>query len=247
MNLEAHRELRSSLASSEAHCELRSSLVVVEAALARFVVALAPRRAGIAPTDRATGIGSRFKAAGSWSRAAREVGTSIAHRTAIATWSTLRGAPVATAAAAAATIAATAAAAIATATAGTAAAAIAAATAAAIATTTTAAIGRTRAATTTTTAAAESAATTTATGLTFDGFTDGDRAAVEESTIHGLHCCSALVISFHLEEGEAAAAAGFAIDDHFRRGDVAELGESFLQALGRDRIGQIAHKQFTTH
>src|SRR5713101_5220298 len=57
----------------------------------------------------------------------------------------------------------------------------------------------------------------------------------------------ALIICFHLEEGKAAAAAGLAIHDHFRRTDGAELREGFLQTLRRDRIGQIAHKQFATH
>src|SRR6185437_14873899 len=103
-------------------------------------------------------------------------------------------------------------------------------------------------------AAAIAAATTTAksaaaatTGLTLDSFTDGDRTAVEKSSVHGLHCCRALIICFHLEEREATAAAGLAIHDHFRRGNGAELREGFLQTLGRHRVGQIAHKQFTTH
>src|SRR5713101_643061 len=38
-----------------------------------------------------------------------------------------------------------------------------------------------------------------------------------------------------------------AVHDHFRRTDGAELREGFLQTLRRDRIGQIAHKQFATH
>ncbi len=144
--------------------------------------------------------------------------------------------------------AATTAAAIATATAATIAAATAAVTTAATApaaiatAATAAAVGRTRAATT---AAAKS--TTTTTGLTFDGLTHGDRTAVEQGTVHGLHRCSTHFVGFHLEEGEAAAAAGLAIHDHFRRGDSPELGEGFLQTLGRDGVGQIAHKQFTTH
>src|SRR5436309_3123080 len=65
-------------------------------------------------------------------------------------------------------------------------------------------------------------------GLTRDGFTNRNRPAVEQRSIHGLHRCRTLVIGFHLEKGEAAAAACFAIHDHFRRGDGAELGESFL-------------------
>jgi len=129
-------------------------------------------------------------------------------------------------------------------------------TATAVATATTAAaIGRARAARTeaaaiaaaTTTAAISTAAATATTGLTFDGFTDRDRAAIQQRAVHGLHGRGALVIGFHLEEREAAAAAGLAIHDHFRRGDGAELREGFRQTLRRDRVGQVAHKQFTTH
>ena len=58
--------------------------------------------------------------------------------------------------------------------------------------------------------------TAAATGLTFDGFTDRDRAAVEQRTVHGLHGRGALVVGFHFEEREAAAAAGLAIRDYFR-------------------------------
>src|SRR5713101_643059 len=76
---------------------------------------------------------------------------------------------------------------------------------------------------------------------------DSDRAAVQQRAVHGLHGRGALIICFHLEEGKAAAAAGLAIHDHFRRTDGAELREGFLQTLRRDRIGQIAHKQFATH
>jgi len=71
--------------------------------------------------------------------------------------------------------------------------------------------------------------------------------AVEQSAVHRLHRRSALVVGFHFQKRETTAPAGLAIHDYFRRGDVAELGEGFLQTLGRDRIGQIAHKQFTTH
>jgi hypothetical protein len=51
--------------------------------------------------------------------------------------------------------------------------------------------------------------------LTFDGFADGDRPAVEQRPVHGLHCRGALIIGFHLEERKAAAAAGLAIHDDF--------------------------------
>jgi hypothetical protein len=205
--------------NSEAHRELRSSLVVVETALARLVVTLAPLRSGIAPPRRTTGsiAAGRFEAARSrsWAAAgaAREIGTPVAHRAAVAAWSRA----TVTAATATATIATTAAAAaIATATTGTAAAVAATTTAAAIATATAAAaIGRTRTATTAAATTATKSAATATTGLPFDSLTDGDRATIEESTIHGLHRCSALVICFHLEEGEAAAAAGLAIHDHF--------------------------------
>jgi hypothetical protein len=204
--------------------DLRRSLVVVEATLARLVVALAPLRAGIAPPLRATcvttaggsstGASAGIVPATTASTTAGEVRTPVAHRAAV----TGRRAAVSTAATAAATVAATtAAAAIATATA----AAVAAATTA-IATTAATAIGRTRAArteaaaiaATTATAAAKSAATATA-GLTLDSFTDGDRAAVEESSVHGLHRCRALIVGFHFEERETTAAAGLAIHDHF--------------------------------
>ena len=128
-------------------------------------------------------------------------------------------------------------------------------TAAAVATTAATAVGRTRAARTEATAIA-AAATTTATvataaaattGLTLDRFTDRDRAAIQQRAVHGLHGRGALVIGFHLEEREAAAAAGLAIHDHFRGCNGAELREGFLQTLRRDRIGQVAHKQFATH
>jgi hypothetical protein len=221
-------------------------LIVVEAALAGLVVALAALRAAVAPPLRPTGVCRRLEATAAcataawattaWATTARatgEIGTPIAHRAAVA------GTAVSTAATATAAVATTA-----TAT------AIAAATTAAVAATTPAAVGRTRAARTeaaATTAAAAKSATATTTGLAFDGFADGNRSAVEQGSVHGLHRGSTLIICFHLEEREAAAAAGLAIHDHFRRGDGAELGEGFLQTLGRDRIGQIAHKQFTTH
>jgi hypothetical protein len=191
-------------------------LIVVETALARLVIAFAARPVrrtlmttrGTAHVAATTAVESTARRG----RAAREVGAPIAHRAAAATI-------------ASATVAATTAAAVATATtatvaATTAAAAIATATAATVAAATTAAaVGRTRAARTeaaafATTAAAKSAAATT-TGLTFDGFTDRDRAAIEQRTVHGLHGRGALIICFHLEEGEAATAAGLAIHDHF--------------------------------
>ena len=125
----------------------------------------------------------------------------------------------------------------------------AAAAAATVAATTAAAIGRAR--TTRTEAAAIATATTesatAAARLALNGFTNSDRTTIQQRAVHGLHGRGALIICFHLEEREATAAAGLAIHDHFRRGNGAELGEGFLQTLGRDRIGQIAHKQFTTH
>jgi hypothetical protein len=226
-------------------------LVVVETTLARLVIALAPRRAAFATPGRALVAGWRlFEGAGS-RRTAREIGTPVAHR---ATVTARRGTAIATASAAAVTttattVAAATTAAIATATATTIAAATTAVTtatttAAAIATATTAAaVGRTRAATT----AAAKSTTTTTTGLPLDGLTHGDRTSIEQGTVHGLHRSSTHFVGFHLEEGEAAAAASLAIHDHFRRGDSPELGEGFLQTLGRDGVGQIAHKQFTTH
>ena len=197
-------------------------MIVVEAALARFIVALAPRTVGRTlmashgPGDFAAA--ASIEPAGSRRRTAGEVGAPVAHRAAIAGAGTaVTTAAAATITAATTTVAATAtAAAIATATA-----AIAAATA--TITTTAAAVGRTRTArteaaavaTTTTAAATESAAATTATGLTFDGFADRNRAAIEQRAVHGLHGRGALIICFHLEEGEATAAAGLAIHDHF--------------------------------
>jgi hypothetical protein len=218
---------RFSSAESRFYGRVSSSLIVVEATLARLVIALAALRASVATTLRTTCFGRRLEATGSSTgtrsaRGAREVGAPIAHRAAIAGRSaTVTTATAATAAVAAATAITTATAAAAIATAAAVAAATTTTTTATIATA--AAIGRTRTArpeaaavaAATTTPAAKSAATTTTTGLTFDGFTDGDRAAVEESSVHGLHRCSALVVGFHLEEGEAAAAAGLAIHDHF--------------------------------
>ena len=197
-------------------------MIVVEAALARLVIALAARPVGrtlvttCRPGDFATA--TAIETAAGRRRTAGEVGASIAHRAAIAAAATARaGAAVTTAATAAAVTAA------ATVAAATTAAAIATATAAAVAAATTAAsaVGRTRTARTeaatiaTATAAAESAAAATTTGLTFDGFADGDRSTIEQRAVHGLHGRGALIICFHLEEGEAAAAAGLAIHDHF--------------------------------
>jgi hypothetical protein len=191
-------------------------LIVVEAALARLVVALAARPVGrpLMTTGRPgdfAATATAIETAASRRRTAGEVGAPIAHRAAIAR----AGAAVTTAATAAAVTAAAVAAA-------TTAAAIATATAATVAAATTAsAVGRTRttrteAATiaTAATAAAESAAATT-TGLTFDSFADGDRPAIKQRAVHGLHGRGALIICFHLEEGEATAAAGLAIHDHF--------------------------------
>lgn len=188
-------------------------LIVVEATLTRLVVALAARPVGrtlvttCRPADFAA---TAIEAATGRRLTAREVGASIAHRAAVAATAS---AAVTTAATAAFTTTTTA---VAAATA----AAIATATAAAVAATTAAAasVGRTR--TARTEAAAITAATatesaTTTTGLTFDGFADGDRSTIEQRAVHGLHGRGALIICFHLEEGEAAAAAGLAIHDHF--------------------------------
>ena len=196
-------------------------LIVVEATLARLVVALAARPVGrtLVPSSRPGDFATAtaIETAAGRRRTAGEVGASIAHRAAVAAATTTAraSAAVTTAATAAAVTAA------ATVAAATTAAAIATATAAAVAAATTAsAVGRTRtarteAATITTATAAESAAATTTTGLTFDGFADGDRPTIEQRAVHGLHGRGALIICFHLEEGEATAAAGLAIHDHF--------------------------------
>ena len=192
-------------------------LIVVEAALARLVITFAARPIwrtlvpSSGPGDFASATATAIKATTGRRRTAGEVGASIAHRAAVAAGT---GAAVTTASAAAVTAAATVAAA-------TTAAAIATATAAAVAaaTTTATTVGRTRAARTE--AAAITAATTTestaatTTGLTFDGFANGDRPTIEQRAVHGLHGRGALIICFHLEEGEATAAAGLAIHDHF--------------------------------
>ncbi len=243
-----------------AHVQMKDSdllLIVVETTLAWLVVALATRRTATVTTRRALVAGRRrLEAAGS-RRSAREICTSVAHRAAVSGRSSTAIATATATVAAAITAAATAvsattAAAIATATAATIAAAttaVAATAAAAIATATaatiaaTAAVRRTRAAAT----AAAKSTTATAAGLTLDRFTHSDRTAVEQSAVHGLHGCSTHFIGFHFEEGEAAAAARLAIHDDFRRGNSPELGERFLQTLGRDGVGQVAHKQFTTH
>jgi len=195
-------------------------LVVVEATLARLVITLAARPVGrtLVPSSGPGNFAAAtaIETAASRRRTAGEVGASIAHRAAIATAAARASAAVTTAATAAAVTAA------ATVAAATTAAAIATATAAAVAAATTAAaVGRTRttrteAATiaTAATAAAESAAAAT-TGLTFNGFADGDRPAIKQRAVHGLHGRGALIICFHLEEGEATAAAGLAIHDHF--------------------------------
>ena len=227
-------------------------LIVVEPALARFVITFPSRTVGRTAlvTTRRPGDFAAAAVETAGRRRTGEIGAAVAHRAAIAR-TAARAGRRATIAAAATTAVTTAAAAIAAT-----AAAIATATAAAVATAATiataAAVRRTR--TTRTEAAAVAATTATAaeatattTGLTLDGFTDCDRAAIEQRAVHGLHGSGALIICFHLEEGEAAAAAGLAIHDHFRGADGAELREGFLQTLRRDRIGQIAHKQFTTH
>jgi hypothetical protein len=193
-------------------------LIVVEAALARLVIALAARPVGrtlmttCRPADFAAAA-TTIETATASRRAAGEVGAPIAHRAAIA--ATGAGAAVTTAATAATVTTAT------TVAAATTAAAIATATAAAVAAATTAsAVGRTRttrteAAAIATATTAESAAAATTTGLTFNGFADGDRSTIEQRAVHGLHGRGALIICFHLEEGEATAAAGLAIHDHF--------------------------------
>ncbi len=200
-------------------------LIVVEATLARFIITLAARPVGrtlvttCRPADFAatatTTVETATAAAGR--RTAGEVGTPIAHRAAVATAAGASAAVTTAATAAAVTAAAT------TVAAATTAAAIATATAATVAAATTAsAVGRTRTtrteatalATATAAAAAESAAAAT-TWLTFNGFAHGDRSTIEQRAVHGLHGRGALIICFHLEEGEATAAAGLAIHDHF--------------------------------
>ena len=206
-------------------------------------------RAG-APAWRLQPLGG-LKATGR-RRSAGEIGASVAHRAAVARAGRRAAIATATATATAAIAAAATAAAIATATA---AAAVTAAAATAVTAAAATAVGRTRTtrteaaaiATAATAAAAKSTAAAATTGLAFDGFTDRDRAAIEQRTVHGLHGRGALIVGFHFEEREAAAAAGLAIRDHFRRADGPELGERFGQTLGRDRVGQIAHKQFATH
>jgi hypothetical protein len=188
----------------------RDLLVVVEAPLARFVVAFAPRRTGVATPWRTGYLAATATIEAAAGRRATattgEVGAFVAHRAAVATAATRAGAAISATAASAITTTASAAT-IATAT------ATAVSTAAAAA-----AIGRTRTArteATTIAAAAAAKATATTTGLAFNGFADRDRATIEQRAIHGLHGGSAHVICFHLEEGEAAAAAGLAIHDHF--------------------------------
>ena len=202
-------------------------MIVVEPALARFVITFAAlvRAGGIAPPYRLGDFTARrLKPAGR--RSTGEIGAPVAHWAAVAragrcaavTTATTTGTAAATISAAAT------AAAIATATA---AAAITAATAAAFTAATATAVGRTRTArteataiatATTVTAAAAAKSTTAAatTGLAFDGFTDRDRAAIEQCTVHGLHGRGTLIVGFHFEEREAAAAAGLAIRDNFR-------------------------------
>src|SRR5262249_32997224 len=109
------------------------------------------------------------------------------------------------------------------------------------------AVGCARTARAKATAATATAAEAARTGLTFNRFAHGDRATIEQCAVHRLHRGGALIICFHLEEGEAATAAGLAIHDQCRGGDGAELRERFRQTLRGDRIGQVAHKQFTTH
>jgi hypothetical protein len=202
-------------------------LVVVEPALAWFVITFAARPVGRTlvathgPGDFATTTTTAVKTTACRRRSTGEIGAPIAHRAAIAGASAPVTAATAAAVAAATTTAVaatTAAAAIATATA----AAAVAATAATITTAAAAAIGRARAARTeaaaiaaTTAATAAKSTAAAATGLTFDGFTNRNRATIEQRAVHGLHGRGALIICFHLEEGEAAAAAGLAIHDHF--------------------------------
>ncbi|HEX9523044.1 MAG TPA: hypothetical protein VF949_08745, partial [Reyranella sp.] len=184
-------------------------MIVVEPALARLVVTLPSRTVGrtaLVATRRTGDLGAAVKTGARRRRTAGEIGAPVAHRAAIAR-SAARAGGRATITAAATTAVTTTAAAIATATA---AAVSTAAAATAIGRTRTA---RTEAATIAATTAAEATAATT--GLAFNGFADRDRATIEQRAIHGLHRGSAHVICFHLEEGEAAAAAGLAIHDHF--------------------------------
>jgi hypothetical protein len=204
-------------------------LVVVEPALARFVITFAARPVGRTlvathgPGDFATTTTTAVKTTACRRRSTGEIGAPIAHRAAIAGASAPVTAATAAAVAAAAVAAATAVAATtATAAIATATAAAAVAATAATITTAAAAIGRARAARTeaaaiaaTTAATAAKSTAAAATGLTFDGFTNRNRATIEQRAVHGLHGRGALIICFHLEEGEAAAAAGLAIHDHF--------------------------------
>lgn len=119
--------------------------------------------------------------------------------------------------------------------------AVAAATAtAAAATTTTAAAPAAAAAATA--AAAEAAATTTATAtlLARAGFVDDEGAAAHVGAVHRGDGLAGLFIVGHLDEAEAAGAAGLAVDDDLGTVDLPVLGEQLGEVLLGGAVRKIA-------
>jgi hypothetical protein len=195
-------------------------LVVVEAALARFVVALASRRSAFAPplrtaaVEAATAAGIEATATGGASSAATagEVGPAITHRAAVAATST--GATIA-------------------------------ATAATVATTTTATA--TAATPAESAAAAATTAATAATTAAILRLFHRDLTSLDVAAVDLLDRLARFVFGRHLDEAEAARTTRLTVRDDLRVRYGAKAAEEVAQVQLGDRVRQITNVESRSH
>ena len=119
--------------------------------------------------------------------------------------------------------------------------------AAAAAVSTTAAAVSTAAAAVSTTAATVSTTAATAARLTFVGFVDAERAAVEFGPVHFLEGGFRRGIVLKGYEAEASRSSGLTVGDDTCVRDLSEARERFLKALIGGRPCEPAYKQFLRH
>src|SRR5690606_9369194 len=85
------------------------------------------------------------------------------------------------------------------------------------------------------------AAAADAVGLARAGDVHDEGAAAEVLAGQGADRGLGFVVVGHLDEPEAAGAAGFAVHDHARPGDLAVLGEELVEFILGGRVREVAH------
>src|SRR5262249_11343954 len=84
-------------------------------------------------------------------------------------------------------------------------------------------------------------------GLPRLGLVHRQRPAVHLFTVEGGDGCLGLLLSLHLDEGEALGPPRVAVRDDLGHLHRAVLAEQMLQVTGSDRVGQVADVQFSAH